>query len=82
MGLGMVVIGIASVIIGMSVFGRVRFMKPTTKVILGAVIYQLALGVATLVGIPSGYNKALMACLFTVALVTSDRLRKKRGGAA
>ena len=57
-------------------------MKPTTKVILGAIIYQMALGAATLAGVPSGYNKALMACLFTVALVVSDRLRKKRGGAA
>ena len=82
MGLGMVVIGIASVIIGLSVFDRVRWMKPTTKVIFGAIIYQMALGAATLAGVPSGYNKALMACLFTVALVVSDRLRKKRGGAA
>ncbi len=81
MGLGMVVIGIASVIIGLSVFGKVRWMKPTTKVILGAVIYQMALGIATLVGVPSSYNKALMAILFTVALVVSDTLSKKRRAA-
>ena len=81
MGIGMIVIGLASLIIGLSVFGKVSFMKPTTKVIIGAVIYQACLVVASLVGIPSSYNKLLMAVLFTLALVFSDIAGKKRGGA-
>lgn len=80
MGVGMIVIGLASLIIGLSLFGRVRFMKPTTMVILGSVIYQGCLGIATLLGVPSAYNKAIMAVLFTLALVFSDRLAKKNGG--
>lgn len=79
MGIGMVIIGLASLIIGLSVFGRLRFMKPTTMVILGAIIYQACLGIATFLGVPSAYNKLIMAGLFTLALVTSDRLKKKGG---
>lgn len=80
MGIGMVVIGLASVIIGLSVFRRVRFMRPTTKVIIGSIIYQAALSIATYLGVPSAYNKLLMAVLFTVALVVSNKGRK--GGTA
>lgn len=80
MGVGMVVIGLASLIIGQSLFGRVRFIKPTTAVILGSVIYQGCLGVATLLGVPSAYNKAIMAVLFTLALVLSGKLGAGNGG--
>lgn len=80
MGVGMVVIGLASLIIGQSLFGRVRFIKPTTAVILGSVIYQGCFGVATLLGVPSAYNKAIMAVLFTLALVLSGKLGAGNGG--
>ncbi|MBQ8835982.1 MAG: ABC transporter permease [Clostridia bacterium] len=76
MGIGMVVIGLASLIIGLSLFGKVRFMKSTTAVILGSVIYQACLGLATLLGVPSAYNKIIMAVLFTLALVGSSALKK------
>lgn len=79
MGIGMIVIGLASLIIGLSLFGKVRFMKNTTKVIIGAVIYQGCLGVAAIIGIPTAYNKLLMALLFTLALVFSDVLKHKKG---
>ena len=81
MGIGIVVIGLASLIIGLSLFRRVRIMKDTTKVILGAIIYQACLVAATKIGIPSAYNKLIMALLFTVALVMSERA-KQRGKAA
>ena len=81
MGIGMIVIGLASLIIGMSLFYRVRFMKPTTKVIIGAIIYQACLSFATVIGIPSAYNKLLMAVLFTLALVFSGKLKGKGGKA-
>ena len=79
MGIGMVVIGLASVIIGLSVFRSVRFLKPTTMVILGSIIYQACLSIATFLGVPSAYNKLLMAVLFTIALVCSRAIKK--GGA-
>ena len=77
MGIGMLVIGLASLIIGLSVFGKLRFMKPTTMVIIGAVIYQACLGVALLIGVPSAYNKIIMAVLFTAALVVSGKIKAK-----
>ena len=77
MGIGMIVIGLASLIIGLSVFGKLRFMKPTTMVIIGAVIYQACLGVALLIGVPSAYNKIIMAVLFTAALVVSGKIKAK-----
>ena len=76
MGVGMIVIGLASLIIGLSVFGRIRFMKPTTMVIIGSVIYQGCLGIALVLGVPSAYNKIIMAVLFTLALVFSSKVKK------
>lgn len=74
MGIGMIVIGLASLIIGTSVFKKVRFMKPTTKVIIGAILYQACLTVAQRLGVPSAYNKLIMAVLFTIALILSGKL--------
>ena len=77
MGIGMVVIGLASLIIGISVFSRVHFMKATTKVIIGAIIYQACLTIAQKLGMPSAYNKLIMAFIFTAALIFSEY--KKHG---
>ncbi|MCQ2440862.1 MAG: ABC transporter permease [Clostridia bacterium] len=77
MGIGMIVIGLASLIIGTSLFKRVRFLKPTTKVIFGAVIYQACLTVAQKLGVPSAYNKIIMALIFTLALIFSGKVKLK-----
>ena len=79
MGVGTVVVGLASLIIGLTVFKGVKPLSDTTRVILGAVIYQMALTVATAIGIPSAYNKMIMAALFTLALVAGDRIKKREG---
>ncbi|MBQ4289458.1 MAG: ABC transporter permease [Clostridia bacterium] len=71
MGVGMVVLGLASVIVGLSVFSKVTKMKDTTKVILGSVLYKAVLSVALGLGLPTEYLKLLMAVLFVVALVLS-----------
>lgn len=78
MGIGTIVIGLASLIIGLSLFSRVRFLKPTTKIILGAILYQGALTLAQQLGMPSAYNKLIMAVLFTLALIFGAK--RKRGG--
>ena len=77
MGIGTIVIGLASLIIGMSLFGKVKFMKPTTKVIIGSIIYQACLTAAQKLGVPSAYNKLTMAVMFTAAIVLSNREKKK-----
>ncbi len=77
-GTGMVVMGLASVIIGMSIFGKVKFMKATTMAICGAVIYKACLAIAMLLGLPTNYLKLLMAVIFTIALVSSKFFAKGR----
>ena len=79
MGIGTIVIGLASLIIGLSLFKGVKFLKPTTKVIFGAIIYQACLTVAQKLGVPSAYNKLIMALIFTLALVLSGKFGKKGG---
>lgn len=79
MGVGMVVFGLSSVIIGLSVFKRVGFMKATTMVILGTIIYKACLQIAVVIGLPSEYNKILMAVLFVIALIFSGTLKGKVG---
>jgi putative ABC transport system permease protein len=79
MGVGMVVFGLSSVIIGLSVFKRIKFMKATTMVILGTIIYKACLQIAVVIGLPSEYNKILMAILFVLALVFSGTLKGKVG---
>lgn len=79
MGVGMVVFGLSSVIIGLSVFKKLSFMKASTMVIIGTVIYKGCLQIAVVVGLPSEYNKLLMAVLFVLALVFSGTLKEKTG---
>lgn len=76
MGVGMVIVGLASLIIGLSAFKKVRFLKPTTKVILGAILYQGCLILVQFFGIPSAYNKLIMAVLFTAVLVLGSQKGK------
>ncbi|HHW31054.1 MAG TPA: ABC transporter permease [Clostridiaceae bacterium] len=78
MGTGMVIIGLASVIIGISLFRNLRFLKATTKVIVGSIVYKACLSVALEFGLPTEYLKLLMAVLFTIALVSSNLLDKRR----
>lgn len=78
MGVGMVVLGLASVIIGLSIFKKVKFMKPTTMVILGSILYKAFLSAALAMNLPTEYLKLLMAVLFTLALVFSEKLTGKK----
>lgn len=79
MGIGMIVIGLASLIIGISLFKKAEFLKPTTKVIIGAIIYQACLSLAQKAGVPSAYNKLIMAVIFTFALVVTGKVKIKEG---
>ncbi|HWP79264.1 MAG TPA: hypothetical protein VN446_01360 [Candidatus Acidoferrum sp.] len=83
-GTGMVVMALAAVIIGNSLFGRLRFVKATTAAVLGAIVYKACLVTAMQLGLPTNYLKALMAVLFTAALVSSnffsDRRDKRHAG--
>lgn len=71
-GKGMVVMALAAVIIGTSIFERFGKFKGTTLAILGAVLYKAALQAALSLGLPPSYLKLLMAALLTVALISKE----------
>jgi putative tryptophan/tyrosine transport system permease protein len=78
-GKGMVVMALAAVIIGISVFRRLSFIKFVTMAVLGAILYKACLMVALGLGLPNSYLKLLMAVLLTLAIV-SEKLKLKGGG--
>ena len=82
MGTGTVVICLASVIIGTSVFKNVTFLKPTTAVLLGSIFYKACVAIAMNVGFQATDMKLIMAVLVLVILIVNrDRKRKVKGHA-
>ena len=73
MGTGMVVLGLASVIIGLSLFKGFKRIRPTTAVVFGSIAYKACLSVALALGLPTEYLKLLMAALFVLALVAGEK---------
>ena len=71
-GTGMVVMALASVIIGTNLFRKIKFVKATTAAVLGAIIYKACLVIAMQLGLPTNYLKLLMAVLFTIALISNN----------
>ena len=76
MGTGAIVIGLASVIIGTSLFKKLTTFKATTAVLIGSVIYKACVAVA-LKNFEPQAMKLITAVLFLVILVISmDRKAK------
>ena len=74
-GSGKVVLALASVIIGTAVFSRIRFVKDTTAVIFGAIIYSLCLNYLVLVDTNGIYLKLLNAVMFALILIFNEKTR-------
>ena len=68
MGVGMVVIGLASVIVGEAIFGTRSLIRRLIAVALGAILYRLAIAVALAAGMPANDLKLVSALIVTVAL--------------
>ncbi|WP_028609658.1 ABC transporter permease [Paenibacillus harenae] len=70
MGIGMIVIGLASVIIGEAIFGSKSIFRATLAVILGAIIYRIIYALALRVpGMEAQDMKLITAVIITCALV-------------
>lgn len=72
MGTGSMVVGLASVIIGMKLFQKFGFLKPTTKVLFGSVIYNAIVAAAIAIGLSAQSMKLITAVLFLAVLVFSQ----------
>lgn len=77
MGTGTVVIGLASVIIGTSVFKNISFLKVTSSVIIGSLIYKGCVALAIRIGLESRDLKLVTAVLFLIILVLGNERKKK-----
>lgn len=81
MGIGMIVIGLASVIIGEALFGTRSIVRVTLAVVIGAVIYRLVLAFALRIEfLDTGDMKLLTAAIVVLALIVPGKLgeTKKR----
>lgn len=67
-GTGKMVIGLASVIIGVNIFGRIRFLRSTTAVGIGAIVYTACVTLA-LSKFDAQIMKLVTAVLFLLVLV-------------
>lgn len=76
-GTGTVVIGLASVIIGTSVFKKITFLRVTSSVIIGSLIYKACVAIAIRVIPASSDLKLVTAVLFLVILVIGTDRKKK-----
>jgi putative ABC transport system permease protein len=76
-GTGAVVIGLASVIIGTSLFKRINFLRVTGSVVVGSILYKACVALAMYAGIDANAIKLITAVLFLIILVLSmDRPKK------
>jgi putative ABC transport system permease protein len=78
-GTGAVVIGLASVIIGSSLFRKLTFFKVTSSVVIGSILYKACVALAMFAGIDATAIKLITAVLFLIILVISMDRGKKRG---
>ncbi|WP_300383258.1 ABC transporter permease [Clostridium sp.] len=79
MGTGIVVMGLAAVIIGSSIFKKLSFIKVTTLSILGSIIYKLSIALVLKLEIDPNYLKLMTAIIVIIALsVDSGAINMKR----
>ena len=81
MGTGAMVIGLASVIIGTSLFRKLSFLKTTTTVFFGAVIYKLCVGIAIKNFQPRDMKLITAVLFLVILLISTERKRKVKGNA-
>ena len=76
MGTGIVVMGLAAVIIGVSIFGKLSFIKVTSLSIFGAIIYKLVIAIALWMKLNPNDLKILTAVLVAIALAANNNVFK------
>ncbi|MBQ7067377.1 MAG: ABC transporter permease [Lachnospiraceae bacterium] len=76
-GTGTVVIGLASVIIGTSLFKKITLLRVTSSVVIGSLIYKGCVALAIRMGLQSTDLKLVTAVLFLLILVAGMDRKKK-----
>ena len=74
MGTGVMVIGLASVIIGTNLFKKLSSIKSTTSVVLGSIIYKACMSIAMDISI--GLMGAFIVAVICIALINKSLFSK------
>ena len=82
MGVGTAVIGLASVIIGTSLFGQVGLLNFSVSVILGSILYKACVALAIKFGLAASDMKLVTAVLFLAIIVISRQLEAMKSNVA
>lgn len=72
MGNGFIVVALASIILGQSVFKNSKLLKGTTVVIIGAFLYKLSVGVALNLGFPPTDLKLITSLIVVIAIIMNN----------
>ena len=76
MGQWIVVMGLATVVIGITIFGKLSLLKCTTLSILGAIIYKVAIAIALRVNFNPNDLKLITAIIVIIALASNNGIFK------
>lgn len=77
MGTGQMVFGLATVIIGTTLFKKLSFVKGTTAVVVGSIVYKVCIQLAINLGLPANLLKLVTAVLFLLILVLGNMQKGK-----
>ena len=69
MGTGQMIFGLATVIIVTTLFRKLDFVKGTTAVVIGSILYKACIQIAIIAGLPANLLKLVTAVLFLIILV-------------
>lgn len=74
MGIGTLVLGIASIIIGISLFQKLSFIKATTAIVVGTLIYQFTIYFAISLGMVPPNNLKFMTSMVIILFLSVGNL--------
>lgn len=80
-GIGMMVIGLASIIIGTTFIRSSRISIQLAATVIGAIFYRFVLTFALQIGLPSGDLKILSAAIVIAAISSANLSRRKKKNA-
>jgi len=77
MSIGALVLGLTMVIIGLAINKFIKILEPSVCIILGAICYEIIIGTALMLGLPTVYLKLTTAVLLSLVLILITRGKKK-----
>lgn len=72
MGTGIIATGLAAVILGTTIFKRANKIKMTTMVMVGAVLYRLAIAIAYRLDAPPSFEKIIIVLIFLITITLNN----------